>query len=134
MREKNIFLYEFFFVIKYFRFQFIFYVKLHLPPPPPPLKKVTLLFPTKLPLKVEVLSSPPSPTFLKLWWEVQPPLSNREGGTHYDVLISITDQYVEQNQIFLIKNLLLGDVLQKKVFLKFLLRFQTLTVLHHKQN
>ena len=128
MTEKNNFLHEFFVVIKYFRFQFIFYVKLHHPSSP---EKSHLLFPTKLPLKVEVLSRPP---LFETLVGGSTPLSNREGGTHYDVLISIIDQYVEQNQIFLIKNLLLGDVLQKKVFLKFLLRFQTLIVLHHKQN
>ena len=39
--------------------------------------KVTSLFPSKPPLKVEVLSSPP---FLKIWLEVQPPLSPQQKG------------------------------------------------------
>ena len=49
-----------FIVIKYFRFEFIFYVKIATPPP----KKSHPLFPSNLPLKVDVLSSP---FFLKIW-------------------------------------------------------------------
>ena len=45
MIQKNIFVYQQFFVIKYFRFQFIFYV--------------TPLILTNLPLKIKFLSSPP---------------------------------------------------------------------------
>ena len=36
-----------------------------------PLKKVTPLFPSNPPLKVEILSS--APPFLKIWLEAQPP-------------------------------------------------------------
>ena len=43
------------FLIKYFRFQFIFYVKIATSPPPP--QKTTPIFPTKPPLKIKVLSS-----------------------------------------------------------------------------
>ena len=49
-----------FIVIKYFRFEFIFYVKIATPPP----KKSHPLFPSNPPLKVDVLSSP---FFLKIW-------------------------------------------------------------------
>ena len=50
-----------------------------------PLKKITPLFPSKLPLKVEVLSSPPPrppapPLLLKTWLEVQPPSQQKWGG------------------------------------------------------
>ena len=71
-----------FFVSKYFRFQFIFYVKIAPPSPPstPHLlkKKFSPLFPSNPPLKVEVLSSP---LFLKIWLEVQP--HGRKVGVHY---------------------------------------------------
>ena len=60
-----------FIVIKYFRFEFIFYVKIATPPP----KKSHPLFPSNLPLKVDVLSSP---FFLKIWLG--------GGGAHYEYL------------------------------------------------
>ena len=54
---------------------------------PPPLKKVTPLFPSKPPLKVEVLSS--SPLFLKIWLEVQRLPQTERGGANYDFLQAI---------------------------------------------
>ena len=62
MTEKNIFAYKLFFVIKYFRFSFIFDVKFATP-----LKKVTPHSQQPL-LKVEALSKtppPPPPTLLE---------------------------------------------------------------------
>ena len=76
MTEQNIFLYKLFFLIKYFRFQFIFYVNIA-----PPLKKSPPFFPAT-PSKVEVLSSPPP--FLQFWLEVQPcPPAERGGGMQH---------------------------------------------------
>ena len=80
-----------FFVSKYFRFQFIFYVKIAPPSPPstPHLlkKKFSPLFPSNPPLKVEVLSSP---LFLKIWLEVQSPLpAEKRRGARYDLLQAI---------------------------------------------
>ena len=47
---------------------------------PPPLKKVTPLFPSNPPLKVEVLSSPP---LWKFGWRLNlPPLCRKGGGVH----------------------------------------------------
>ena len=68
MIEENI-LFITFFVIKYFKVQFIFYVKTALPP-----VKGHPLFPGNLPLKFEIMSSP---TFLKIWLEVQTPSRKR---------------------------------------------------------
>ena len=62
MTEKS-FCLSTFFQIKYFRFQFIFCVKIATPP-----------------LKIQVLSSPP---LLKIWLEVQPS-TRKEGGAHYN--------------------------------------------------
>ena len=67
MTEKNLLAYKFF-VIKYIRLQFFFYVKIK---PPPPLSQ-------EPPLKVEVLLSPPP--HLKIWLEVQPPSPSAEKG------------------------------------------------------
>ena len=55
-----------------------------------PPKKSHLLFPSNLPLKVEVLSSPP---FLKIWLEVQlpPPIAERGGRVH--------TMYIETSQL-----------------------------------
>ena len=80
MTERNIFAYKLFFVIKYSRFYFIFYVKIATPPP----EKRHPLFPRNHPLKVEILSSPPP--FLKIWLEAQlppPPRAERGEGAHY---------------------------------------------------
>ena len=66
MTEKNIFAYKLFLSSNISDFNYFFFVELAAPP-----KKSHLLFPSNLPLKVEVLSSPP---FLKIWLEVQPPL------------------------------------------------------------
>ena len=60
----------------------------------PLLKKVTPLFPSNPPLKVEVLSSIP---FLKIWLEAQPPTTppppaeNGKGGSHYGHLPASLD-------------------------------------------
>ena len=51
-REKY-FCWSIFFIIKYFKFYFIFYVKIA----PPSLKKVTSFFPSNPPLKVQVLKA-----------------------------------------------------------------------------
>ena len=57
MTEKYLFIN--FFIIKYFRFQFIFYVKTATPP-----EKGHILFSSNLFLKIEIMSSPLS---LKIW-------------------------------------------------------------------
>ena len=58
--------------------------------PPPPLEKVTPLFPINPPLKIIVLSKPP---FLKISFEVQPPLPQQNrggGGAHYKNAVTIS--------------------------------------------
>ena len=70
MTEENIFAYKLLSLnISDFNFSFCENCN------PLPLKKVTDLFPSNPPLKVEVLSSP---SFLKIWLEAQPP--SRKGG------------------------------------------------------
>ena len=61
MTEKKIFVCKLFLSLNIsdFRFYFIFYVKTTTPNPPHPLKKITSLFPTSSPLKINVMSSPP---------------------------------------------------------------------------
>ena len=81
MTEKIIFADKLFFAIKYFGFNLFFLCENC----NPPLKKVAPLFPSNPTLKVKVLPSPP---FLKIWLEVQPPLPPAErgwegGGTLY---------------------------------------------------
>ena len=78
MTEENIFAYKLLSLnISDFNFSFCENCN------PLPLKKVTDLFPSNPPLKVEVLSSP---SFLKIWLEVQPlPPAEKGGGcAHYD--------------------------------------------------
>ena len=72
MTEENIFAYKLLSLnISDFNFSFCENCN------PLPLKKVTDLFPSNPPLKVEVLSSP---SFFKIWLEVQPhPPAEREG-------------------------------------------------------
>ena len=63
---------------------------------PLPWKKVTLLFPNNLPLKVEVLSSPP--VFENLVGDSTPPHSGRGvGGAHYQ-------KFQEQDNAYTLKN------------------------------
>ena len=80
MTEKNIFAHKLFLPlnIQILIFWFIFIWKLHPPPLPHP-NKVTPLFPSKSPLKVEVLSNP-SP-FWKSGWSFTP-LPSRKGAVH----------------------------------------------------
>ena len=70
MTEKIFFAYKLFLSLSISDLNLFFMWKLQ----PSPLKKVTLLFPSNTPLKVEVLSSP----FLKIWVEVPSPRA--EGG------------------------------------------------------
>ena len=69
MTEKNIFVHKLFLSLNISDFNLFFMWKLQ-----PPLKKVTPVFPSNPPLKVEILSSP---LFFKIWLEVQPPCKNR---------------------------------------------------------
>ena len=64
MTEKNSFACKLFLSLYVSDFNF-FYVKIATPPPLPPslLKEVTTLSPSNPPLKVEVLSRPPPPSF-----------------------------------------------------------------------
>ena len=64
------------------------------------MKKVTPLFPSNLPLKVQVLSSP---SFLKIWLEVQlllpPPAESGDAHYVYDIAklnTVVTEQYWEE--------------------------------------
>ena len=64
------------------------------PPPSPPPKKVTPLFPSNPPVKVEVLSSSP---FLKFGWRLNPtspptPTAGRGGGGAHYVTLTETDK------------------------------------------
>ena len=69
-------------VIKYLRFEFIFYVK-SAPPPTPSPEKGHPHFPSNLPVKVEILSSPP--LFENLGGSTPlPPSRKWEGVAHYD--------------------------------------------------
>ena len=70
MTEKYIFAYKLFLSLNISIFQILIYSLYENCNPPPPLKKVTHLFPSNPPLKVEVL---PSPHFLKTWLEAQTP-------------------------------------------------------------
>ena len=70
MTEKNIFYYRLFLSLNILDFNLYFMWKLNPSLPPPLLKKVTPLFPSYPPQKVEILSSPP---LLKIWLDVQPP-------------------------------------------------------------
>ena len=78
MTEKNIFAHKHFLSLNIS--DFIFYVKIANCPP----EKKSPLFPSNLPLKAEVLSSPP---FWKFGWSfnLPPPPSRKgeEGGAHY---------------------------------------------------
>ena len=81
MIEKNIFAYKLFLSLNISDFNLFLEKNCN----PPPLKKVTPLFPSKPPLKVEVLSSPP---IFKIWLEAEPPppsahLAGRGVGAHY---------------------------------------------------
>ena len=74
--SKPRFLLNISFVIKYFRFQFIFYLKTtNLPP-----EKCHRLFSSNL---IQKLRSCQAPSFLKIWYEVQHPSRMGGGGTHY---------------------------------------------------
>ena len=69
-------------VIKYLRFEFIFYVK-SAPPPTPSPEKGHPHFPTNLPAKVEILSI--APLFENLGGSTPLSLSRKwEGVAHYD--------------------------------------------------
>ena len=75
------------FVIKYFRFSFIFMWKLQLPPPPR--EKSPPLFPSNSLLKVEVLSNPP---LWKFVWRLNPlPAERGDGG---NTMINVIDQHI----------------------------------------
>ena len=87
MTEKNTFAYKPFLSLNISDFN-NFYVKTATPLPP--LKKVTSLFPSNSPLKVEALSS--SLPLFENWLEVQPPPPpGRKGGegAHYDSWIFV---------------------------------------------
>ena len=71
MCEKNIFVQKLFFVVKYFISIFFFCKNCN------PLKKVTPLFPSNPPLKIEILSSP-LPPFWKFGRRLNP-LAERGG-------------------------------------------------------
>ena len=71
--KKNIFIYGLFFVSRYFRFYYTFYVKTATP-----WKKSPASFPAT-PLWTEILSSP---LFWKFGWRLTTPFS-RNGGAHY---------------------------------------------------
>ena len=79
--HRKTFLLVNFFAITYFRFYFIFYVKIAPQSPPYP----TSLFPTNPPLKKILPSPPPSLRFLKIWQEDQPhpPVEKGRTGAHY---------------------------------------------------
>ena len=72
MTEKTRFVYNFFFVIEYFRF--FFSVKIATPP-----EISHPFFPSNLPLKIAILSSP---SFLKIWSETQAPSPQQKRGMH----------------------------------------------------
>ena len=91
MTEKNVFVYKLFF-LSFFRFWFIFYVKIAPTP-----EKSHLPLSQQPPLKVEVMSSSPPP-FLKIWLEVQPPSSRKEGGAHYGVWVTRPVQSTQTNK------------------------------------
>ena len=81
MTEKNIFAHKHFLSLNISDFNLFFMWKLQTLPQ----KKVTPLFPSNLPLKAQVLSSPP---FWKFGWSFKlapPPPSRKggEGGAHY---------------------------------------------------
>ena len=70
MTEKNIFVYKL--LLSLHISDFIFYVKTATP-----LKKVSSLLISNLPLKIEILSSPP---FRKIWLVALNPPQQKEGG------------------------------------------------------
>ena len=81
MTEKNIFVYKLFLLSNISDLSLFFFCKnCNLP-----LKKVTSLFSSNPPLKVEVLSRPP---FLKIWDKVHPLPPQQKGGAHYDMSLS----------------------------------------------
>ena len=88
MTEKNIFTYKLFLSLNNSDFN-LFFCENFNPPPPLPLKKVTPLFPSNPPVnEVEVLSIPPP--FLKIWFEAQALLLQKEGESgHYGPLMPV---------------------------------------------
>ena len=79
MTEKNIFVYKLSLPLNISYFS-LFFVKTATPPPP---EKSYPLFSSNLPLKVEVLSSPPS--FWKFGRRFNPPSRKGGRGAHYEV-------------------------------------------------